>query len=645
MKSKTNAYLLWFFLGGFGAHKFYLKKPVMGVLYLFTLGLFGIGWIVDLFTLGRQVDRFNETVQDVNDLAVNHDLTTEQKQEINPQPEQVAPVSDKVLPVSEEQKPIYDKSASIPKTKKFTGGTKMGKCKRCGKGGLFHKVNDQGICLDCNRIVSLELEAKKLTDDIERLKTDHHEQTVKYEEIRNTKEKLFNEIAESAKKKAFADIADQLNEKQSELNRVESYIVEKKSLLMEAETEQQKTQKSTESYAKKLLKIQTAFKSLQYSIKRYFDDYEISKDILGESASETDELLETTIKLKLNLMDVRELRKRYNLNEKLIKELLVKYEGRYTTKTNMAIYRLMVIALESELQNILFNLKFSRLDKAIKDIKAMTAKYQKIAADGNQSIAPTIARFIGEIEYLFLEAIKIEYEYYIQKERIREEQKAIREKIRKEAAERKQLEAERKKIEQEEEKYKNEILAVKNQLDNTNDAVLIKQLRERLAKVQTQLDSVESKKAEITKLEHGQAGHIYVISNLGSFGGDVFKIGMTRRSDPEERVDELGDASVPFRFDIHCTIFSENASELETKLHRRLNEKRVNKINLRKEFFKLTIDELEDLVYELEPTAQFTKTMLAEQYYQSMAVEEVPESVNIIDDDVEGDDDDLDEAE
>jgi len=567
------------------------------------------------------------------------------KPEIASLPEMSKPLVDKALPVEEappapvEQKPVFDNIASIPKAKDIHGGTKMGKCKRCGKGGIFHKVNDQGLCLDCNRIINLELEAKNLNDDIERLKVDWHEQTAKYEEIRDNKEKLFNEIAESAKKKALADIADQLKDRQSELSGVESSIVERKSLLMEAEAEQQKTQKSTESYAKKLLKIQTAFKSLQYSIKRYFDDYEISKGILGESTGEADALLETTIKLKLNFMDVRELRKRYNLNEKLIKELLVKYEGRYTTKTNMAIYRLMVIALESELQNILYNLKYSKLDKAIKDIKAMTAKYQKIAADGNQSIAPTIARFIGEIEYLFIEAIKIEYEYYIQKERIREEQKSIREKMRKDAAERKQLEAERKKIEQEEEKYKNEILAVKNQLDNASDAVLIKQLRERLAKVQSQLDGVESKKAEITKLEHGQAGYIYIISNLGSFGEDVFKIGMTRRSVPEERVDELGDASVPFRFDTHCLIFSDNASELETKLHRRLNEKRVNKINLRKEFFKLTIDELEDLVYELEPSAQFTKTMLAEQYNQSMAVEEVPESVSIIEDDDENDDD------
>jgi len=126
------------------------------------------------------------------------------------------------------------------------------------------------------------------------------------------------------------------------------------------------------------------------------------------------------------------------------------------------------------------------------------------------------------------------------------------------------------------------------------------------------------------------AGSIYIISNLGSFGNDVFKIGMTRRLIPEERIDELGNASVPFKFNIHCIIFSHNAPELELKLHKQLHNKRVNKINLRKEFYRVGIDELEELVYSIEPTAEFNKTMLAEQYYQSMAVDEVPESVEII---------------
>jgi hypothetical protein len=205
--------------------------------------------------------------------------------------------------------------------------------------------------------------------------------------------------------------------------------------------------------------------------------------------------------------------------------------------------------------------------------------------------------------------------------------------MRQEAAERKLLEEERKKIENEESKYKSELANIQELMLVTDDQLKIQQLEERLAKVQAHLDDVETKKNEIVNLQHGKAGYIYIISNLGSFGENVFKIGMTRRINPQDRIDELGDASVPFRFDIHSFIFSNNASELEANLHRKLKERRINKVNLRKEFFRATIDEIEELVYSLEPSAEFNRTMLAEQYYQSMSVEEIPDTVTVIDDD------------
>lgn len=137
---------------------------------------------------------------------------------------------------------------------------------------------------------------------------------------------------------------------------------------------------------------------------------------------------------------------------------------------------------------------------------------------------------------------------------------------------------------------------------------------------------VEEKKAQIITLQNGKAGNVYVISNLGSFGDDVFKIGMTRRAEPQDRIDELGSASVPFPFDVHSFIFSDDAVGLESKIHRILNEHRVNKVNLRKEFFRISIDELEKLIMELEPTADFRRTMLAEQYRQSQSITHVSEN-------------------
>ena len=510
----------------------------------------------------------------------------------------------------------------------------MAKCKKCNKGGFFFKVNTSGVCKECERIEKLEHEESRLKQEIETLQSQRQEAQQSYDTIKERRDALYLEIANQAKidiKKECEDIIIKTDETQK-----------KHEALQEECT---KSEKTIATNANKLLRLKTLIKSAQHSAKRLFDYNEYEREAALKSAidepipDEVDDLLSTTIKLKLNLMDIRELRKRYNQNSKVIKELLSKYQSRYTTKANITIYRLMVISLEAELQNILYNMKYSKLDKALKDIKVMTAKYQKIASDGNQSIAPTIAKFIGEIEFLYIEAVNIEYEYYIQKERIREEQRAIREQMRVEAAERKRLEEERKKVEKEEAKYRNEIAEIERLIAEEKDSAVLAQLEERKASRVAELENVEKKKEDIISREHGLAGTVYIISNLGSFGDDVFKIGMTRRLVPEERIDELGGASVPFRFDIHSTIFTQNAPELELKLHRQLHNMRVNKINLRKEFFRIGLDDLEELVYSIEPTAEFNKTMLAEQYYQSMAVDEIPESVSVIDDSDAGDDD------
>jgi len=517
----------------------------------------------------------------------------------------------------------------------------MAKCKDCGKGGFFFKVNSAGLCKDCERISILKAKENRLLCDIKALEDACGKCNSEYTDIKTKKDDLYRTISEQAKKDALLKISEQINDQTEKLLTHVKNTEEQKAALEAISEEYSQSQKTITTNANKLRKLQTLYKSMQYSVKKYFDEDTLSKDMLSESdISESEELLSTTIKLKLHLMDVRELRKLYNQNYRIIKDLLVKYQDRYTTKANATIYTLMVIALEAELQNVLYNLKYSKLDKAISDIKKITTKYLKIATDGNKSIAPTINKFIGEIEYLFIEAIKIEYEYYIQKERIREEQQAIRNQMRQDAAERKILEEERKKIEQEESKFLNEIDNVKAQLSSTTDEMKTKQFEERIARLQEQLGDVEKKKEDITKLQKGKAGYIYIISNYGSFGDKVFKIGMTRRSNPLDRIDELGDASVPFRYDVHGLIFSESAPDLEYKLHKHLNNQRINKVNLRKEFFNTTIDELENLVYSLEPSAEFNKTMLAEQYYQSMAVEEVPDEVRIVDEEVSDKDED-----
>ena len=230
---------------------------------------------------------------------------------------------------------------------------------------------------------------------------------------------------------------------------------------------------------------------------------------------------------------------------------------------------------------------------------------------------------IGEIEYLFIDAIKIEYNYYVKKEQAKQEQLAIKQQMHEEAEERKLLEQQKKKIEQEESKFRTEIQKNRELLSSTTDEKQLAELQAKILELQSQLSNVTVKKDEISKLQNGKAGNVYIISNLGSFGENVFKIGMTRRINPQERVDELGSASVPFRFDVHSFIFSDDAVGLENKLHTILNEKRVNKVNLRKEFFNCSIDELELLVNDLDSTAEFNKTMLAEEFRQSQSTNEI----------------------
>lgn len=373
---------------------------------------------------------------------------------------------------------------------------------------------------------------------------------------------------------------------------------------------------------RKLSRSKELYNSISYAIDNYFiSDVGYENCKLSQRDFNDLDLIVPSIILKLHCMDVKDLRKAYRENQKQIEKLLEQYSSRYTTKANKSIYSLMVIALQAELQNILYNLKYEKLDKAIDDVKIVTAKYLKIAGEGNQSIAGTLTKFIGEIEYLFINAVKIEYNYYVKKEQARQEQLAIKEQMRQEAEERKALEAERKKVEQEESKYHSEIEKLKNQLEVAQCEELEK-LNARILELQSKLADVVVKKEEISNLANGKAGNVYVISNLGSFGENVFKIGMTRRLNPQDRVNELGDASVPFKFDVHSFIFSDDAVGLESKLHNILDNKRVNKVNRRKEFFYASIDELEKLVTEIEPTAEFNKTMLAEEFRQSLSAVE-----------------------
>lgn len=466
--------------------------------------------------------------------------------------------------------------------------------------------------MDIFRISSIKRENEELKIQLSNLQKEINDLGVS--EYRQTKDKIDKMNAEIAARQ------DESNKSITESNEIIARLREEIVTLTDKET---KLSKQIKSYTKKIDRSKELYNSISYTIDNFLRsnvEYENCK--LPEQDYSDLELISPSIYLKLHCMDVKDLRKAYRENQKHIEKILDQYSSRYTTKANKSIYNLMVIALQSELQNILYNLKYEKLDQSIELVKTITAKYLKIAGEGNQSIAGTLTKFIGEIEYLFINAVKIEYNYYVKKEQARQEQLALKEQMRQEAEERKALEVERKKIEKEESKYQSEIDKLKEQLSQT-PSTEIEKLNARILELQGKLADVILKKEEISNLANGKAGNVYIISNLGSFGENIFKIGMTRRLNPEDRVNELGSASVPFKFDVHSFIFSEDAVELENKLHSLLNKKRVNKVNMRKEFFYASIDELETLVNEIEPTAEFNRTMLAEEFRQSQSADEL----------------------
>ena len=478
--------------------------------------------------------------------------------------------------------------------------------------GLFNKK-------ELKRIAELEEKIKQLENDLNVEKTRSEKLGVySYEEamkkIKKAEEDSTNKISlnekTSIKKLELLD---------NQIKSLDSAVIQKSESLQKITDQLERTdetlQKSKITLENQKRKIASAKEMYKALLSAYeFEDRDIDLTSIENFAP--------TVITKLECLTYQDLRKEYKENEKSINKVLETYQSRYTTKTNKAIYRLMVLALQAELQNILSNMKFDKLDKAVQQVNDMCDKYDAITSNGSQTIAGTMRKFIGEIKYLFINAVKIEYEYYVKKERERAEQASIREQMRQEAEERKILEQQKKQVEKEESKYHTEMEKVKNQIEQTTDAHVLEALQNKIHELQEKLSQVADKKEEIINRQNGKAGNVYVISNLGSFGDNVFKVGMTRRLDPMDRVRELGDASVPFSFDVHAMIFSEDAVSLENKLHQILDKKRVNKINLRKEFFRISLDEIEKIVLAEDPAASFNRTMLAEQYRQSLSLEE-----------------------
>lgn len=204
----------------------------------------------------------------------------------------------------------------------------------------------------------------------------------------------------------------------------------------------------------------------------------------------------------------------------------------------------------------------------------------------------------------------------------KEEQRLIREQIREEEKARKEYEKAILEAEKEELLLKKLIEKAQKEIELASDQEK-KKYQEKLNELEMKLKVAEDKNQRaISMAQQTKAGNVYIISNIGSFGENVYKIGMTRRLEPLDRVRELGDASVPFEFDVHALIYSENAPLLERNLHKRFLKLQLNKVNPRKEFFNVEISDIKNACTELGIVAKWTLTAEAKQYRESQAIAE-----------------------
>ncbi|WP_211221448.1 DUF4041 domain-containing protein [Selenomonas ruminantium] len=278
--------------------------------------------------------------------------------------------------------------------------------------------------------------------------------------------------------------------------------------------------------------------------------------------------------------------------------------------------KLLLRSFNLECDDIVGKVSYSNHESCL---KRMEKSYETI-----NKLGKVHAIYINS-DYLQLkrEEMYLALEYAQKKKEERDRQRELRAEERENLRIKKELEAERDKVRKEKSHYENALEAARQQIRDMAEEEK-QELLERIRELENHLQEVNDHLKDVDYREANQrAGYVYIISNIGSFGDDVYKIGMTRRLDPMERINELGSASVPFNFDVHAMIFTDDAPKLEAALHRAFEDKKVNMVNTRREFFRCSLEEIKKVVKEnYDGTAEFYETADAEQYRESLRMRE-----------------------
>ncbi len=285
-------------------------------------------------------------------------------------------------------------------------------------------------------------------------------------------------------------------------------------------------------------------------------------------------------------------------------------EGAKMVKKNI---KLMLRAFNGECEGAVADVSWNNVTRMEERIRKAFEAINKLGEVLQVSITPSYLQ-------LKLDELHLAFEYEQKKYQEREEQRRIREEMREEERAAREIEQARKDAEQEEVRFQKALEKAREEAAKAT-GVQLQKLTDQISSFEAKLDEARKKKERaISRAEITKSGFVYVISNIGSFGEKVVKIGMTRRMEPMERVYELGSASVPFPFDVHAMIYTDNAPDLETALHQKFEPHRINLANARKEFYRgIEMEEVEAFVRARGLSAQFIKEAEAREYRETMA--------------------------
>lgn len=273
--------------------------------------------------------------------------------------------------------------------------------------------------------------------------------------------------------------------------------------------------------------------------------------------------------------------------------------------------KLLMRAYNGECDEIVRKVKATNVNKSIEQVYKTADAINRLGSTLGISVPPSY-------QHLKEREVRLAYEFALQKEREKEALREAREQEREARKLAQEIAAARKKLEKERKQYLSAYKEISERLKDASDDERA-DLEAKADELKAKLDDVDAAVADVDYREANQkAGFVYVISNIGSFGEGVYKIGMTRRLDPMERVRELGDASVPFNFDVHAMIFCDDAPKLEAALHHEFEDRKVNIVNQRREFFKVSLSEIEEVVKRnYDKTVEFSEVPDAEQFRTS----------------------------